>query len=86
MLFLDSRTEEYRSLGMIEKLTGSEYSDAGDTVITAIPKDKAQDLVEVIRNGMDRQRECISNPSSQGQFQQPQATTPQLTDVDTTSR
>ena len=44
-------------LGMIEKLTGNEYSDTGDTVITAIPKDKAQDVVEVVRNGMDRQRE-----------------------------
>jgi hypothetical protein len=47
-------------LGMIEKLTGNEYSDSGnseDTVITAIPKDKTQDVVEVIRNGMDRQRE-----------------------------
>jgi hypothetical protein len=46
-------------LGMIEKLTGNEYDngDSEDTVITAIPKDKTQDVVEVIRNGMDRQRE-----------------------------
>jgi hypothetical protein len=44
-------------LGMIEKLTGNEYGDSEDTVITAIPKDKTQDVVEVIRNGMDRQRE-----------------------------
>jgi len=59
-------------LGMIEKLTGSEYGE--DTVITAIPKDKAQDLVEVIRNGMDRQREVY-------QKQPP----PQHIHVDTTS-
>jgi Bacterial PH domain/Short C-terminal domain len=73
-------------LGMIEKLTGNEYSDTGDTVITAIPKDKAQDLVEVIRNGMDRQREVYQQqPQPQQQSQPPQATTPQRTDVDTTS-
>ena len=64
-------------LGMIEKLTGNEYGE--DTVISAIPKDKAQDLVEVIRNGMDRQREVYQQPR---QFQQPQ---PQRTHVDTTS-
>jgi hypothetical protein len=73
-------------LGMLEKLTGNEYSDTGDTVITAIPKDKAQDLVEVIRNGMDRQREVYQQqPQPQQQSQPPQATTPQRTDVDTTS-
>src|SRR2546423_1847824 len=55
-------------LGMIEKLTGNEYGE--DTVITAISKDKAQDLVEVIRNGMDRQREVYQK--SQQQFQQQQ--------------
>jgi Bacterial PH domain len=61
-------------LGMIEKLTG-------DTVITAIPKDKAQDLVEVIRNGMDRQREVYQQqPHPQQQFQQsPPTTTSQHT-------
>jgi hypothetical protein len=74
-------------LGMIEKLTGGEYdSDTGDTVITAIPKDKAQDLVEVIRNGVDRQREVYQQqPQSQQQFQPQPTTTPQRTDVDTTS-
>jgi Bacterial PH domain/Short C-terminal domain len=72
-------------LGMIEKLTGSEYdSDTGDTVITAIPKDKAQDLVEVVRNGVDRQREVYQQNRPQQQFQ-PTTTTPQRTDVDTTS-
>jgi hypothetical protein len=66
-------------LGMIEKLTGNEYGE--DTVITAIPKDKAQDLVEVIRNGMDRQREVYQKPQQQFQQQPP----PQRTHVDTTS-
>ena len=44
-------------LGLIEKMSGTEFSPNEDAVITAIPKDKAEDLVEVIRNGMDRQRE-----------------------------
>jgi hypothetical protein len=67
-------------VGRIEKLTGNEYDngDSEDTVITAIPKDKAQDLVEVVRNGMDRQREVYQQP-------QPQPMTPQRTRIDTTS-
>src|SRR5919202_4816052 len=72
-------------LRMLEKLTGNQYDassgDSEDTVITAIPKDKAQDLVEVIRNGMDGQRELYQQPHPQQQFQ-PQ---PQHTQVDTTS-
>ena len=53
-------------LGLIEKMAGTEFSPNEDAVITAIPKDKAEDLVEVIRNGMDRQREVYH------QQQQPQ--------------
>ena len=71
-------------LGMIEKLTGNEYGDSEDTVITAIPKDKAQDLVEVIRNGMDRQREVYQQqPQPNNRFSR--QTTPQHTHVDATS-
>ena len=46
-------------LGLIEKMSGTEFGSTNneDAVITVIPKDKAEDLVEVIRNGMDRQRE-----------------------------
>jgi Short C-terminal domain len=39
-------------------------------IITAIPKNKAEDLLEVIRNGMDRDREVYRH--SQEQSQQPQ--------------
>ena len=39
-------------------------------IITAIPKNKAEDLLEVIRNGMDRDREVSSY--RQEQRQQPQ--------------
>jgi hypothetical protein len=73
-------------LGMIEKLTGNEYDDSEDTVITAIPKDKAQDVVEVIRNGMDRQREVYQQqPQPQQQIQPTTTTMPQRTHVDATS-
>src|SRR5207248_2233950 len=44
-------------IGVIEKMSGTELGANEDAVITAIPKDKAEDLVEVIRNGMDKQRE-----------------------------
>jgi Short C-terminal domain len=37
-------------------------------IITAVPKNKAEDLLEVIRNGMDRDREVYRHP----QLEQPQ--------------
>jgi Bacterial PH domain/Short C-terminal domain len=52
-------------LGLIEKMSGTEFSPNEDAVITAIPKDKAEDLVEVIRNGMDRQREVYHQQQPQ---------------------
>jgi Bacterial PH domain/Short C-terminal domain len=48
--------------GMIEKLDGTEYNGGEEAVITAIPKDKAEELLEVIRNGMDIQRETYYQP------------------------
>jgi Bacterial PH domain/Short C-terminal domain len=75
-------------LGMIEKLTGKEYNDSSnseDTVITAIPKDKVQDLVDVVRNGMDRQREVYQQQPHPQQQPQPQPMTPQRTRIDTTN-
>lgn len=56
-------------LGLIEKMAGAEFGANEEAAITAIPKDKAEDLVEVIRNGMDRQREVYQ----QQQPQQPHA-------------
>jgi hypothetical protein len=52
-------------LGLIEKMSGTEFGPNEDAVITAIPKDKAEDLVEVIRNGMDRQREVYHQQQPQ---------------------
>jgi Bacterial PH domain/Short C-terminal domain len=44
-------------------------------IITAIPKNKAEDLLEVIRNGIDRDREVYHQPS-QPQQQQQQSSMP----------
>jgi Bacterial PH domain/Short C-terminal domain len=40
-----------------------------EAIITAIPKDKAEELVEIIRNGIDRDREVYRHP----QLEQPQS-------------
>ena len=53
--------------GMIEKLAGTEYNGGEEAVITAIPKDKAEELLEVIRNGMDMQRERYYQPQMRPQ-------------------
>jgi PH (Pleckstrin Homology) domain-containing protein/putative oligomerization/nucleic acid binding protein len=67
-------------LGLIEKMAGAEFG-ANEAMITAIPKDKAEDLVEVIRNGMDRQREVYQ----QQQPQQPHAGVDATTDSNNTT-
>jgi hypothetical protein len=48
--------------GIVEKLAGTEHNGSGEeaAVITAIPKDKAEELLEVIRNGMDAKRDILS--------------------------
>ena len=48
------------------KLAGIEY-DGGEeaAVITAIPKDKAEELPEVIRNGMNLQRSILLSTSDE---------------------
>jgi hypothetical protein len=59
----------------MEKLTGHEEDENNnrsveDGVITAIPKEKAEDLIEVIRNGMDKMPEKVSSSLSYQQRQQ----------------
>jgi Bacterial PH domain len=62
--------------GMIEKLDGIEYNGGEEAaVITAIPKDKAEELLEVIRNGMDMQREVYYQPQMRRQHKQAETTT-----------
>jgi hypothetical protein len=55
---------------IIEKLAGTEYNGGEEAVITAIPKDKAEELLEVIRNGMDMQRERYYQPPTRRQHTQ----------------
>jgi hypothetical protein len=48
--------------------TRSEQVEEGeDGIITAIPKDKAEELLEVIRNGMDRDREVYYHQQQEQQ-------------------
>jgi hypothetical protein len=61
-------------------MAGAEFGANEEAMITAIPKDKAEDLVEVIRNGMDRQREVY-----QQQPQQPHAGVDAATDSNNTT-
>lgn len=50
---------------MIERSTDSQFDGSDrDAVITAIPNVRAEELVEVIRNGLDRQRCIIRTLSS----------------------
>ena len=41
-----------------------------EAIVTAIPKDKAEGLLEVIRNGMDKDREVYRHPQSEQSQQQ----------------
>jgi hypothetical protein len=50
------------------------YGDRSDlteeeAIITAISKDKAEDLLEVIRNGMDKDREVYRHPQTEQPLQ-----------------
>jgi hypothetical protein len=51
--------------GMIEKLDGTEYNGGEEAVITAIPKDKADEFLEVIRNGNGYAKRSIILSTSQ---------------------
>ena len=60
--------------GKLDKMMES-YGDKSDlaeeeAIITAIPKDRAEDLLEVIRNGMDKDREVYRHPQAEQSQQQ----------------
>jgi hypothetical protein len=77
VIFTSAELRNSGRRGVIEKLDGTEYNGGEEAaVITAIPKDKAEELLEVIRNGMDMQRE---------RYYQPQIRRRQHTQADTTS-
>jgi hypothetical protein len=41
-----------------DEIKREQVGEEEEGIITAIPKDKAEDLLEVIRNGMDKDREA----------------------------
>jgi Short C-terminal domain len=54
-----------------DEIKREQVGEEEEGIITAIPKDKAEDLLEVIRNGMDRDREVYRHPQPlQSQQQQ----------------
>ncbi|MFL6424412.1 MAG: PH domain-containing protein [Nitrososphaeraceae archaeon] len=66
-----SRRGKLDKLMMVDgdEIRREQVGEEEDGIITAIPKDKAEELLEVIRNGMDRDREVYS----QQQQSQPQS-------------
>ena len=51
---------------MIERLDGTEYNGGEEAaVIIVVAKYKAEELLEVIRNGIDMQRETYYQPPTQ---------------------
>jgi hypothetical protein len=68
-----SRRGKLDKLMMVDgdEIRREQVGEEEDGIITAIPKDKAEELLEVIRNGMDRDREVYSQ--QQQQQSQPQS-------------
>jgi hypothetical protein len=64
-----SRRGKLDKLMMVDgdEIRREQVGEEEDGIITAIPKDKAEELLEVIRNGMDRDREVYSQQQSQPQ-------------------
>src|ERR1051325_2289409 len=51
-----------------------------EAIITAIPKDKAEELVEIIRNGIDRDREVYRHPQAEQPLQSQQQSSVSIAD------
>lgn len=66
-----SRRGKLDKLMMVDgdEIRREQVGEEEDGIITAIPKDKAEELLEVIRNGMDRDREVYSQQQQQQQSQ-----------------
>src|ERR1041385_2580773 len=54
---------------MMEGYGNNEGLAEEEVMITAVPKDKAEELVEIIRNGIDKDREVYRHPQRQQQQQ-----------------
>jgi Bacterial PH domain/Short C-terminal domain len=72
-LINSSRRGKLDKLMMVDgdEIRREQVGEEEDGIITAIPKDKAEELLEVIRNGMDRNREVYRQ--QQQQQSQPQS-------------
>ncbi|MFL6393236.1 MAG: PH domain-containing protein [Nitrososphaeraceae archaeon] len=70
-LINSSRRGKLDKLMMVDgdEIRREQVGEEEDGIITAIPKDKAEELLEVIRNGMDRDREVYSQQQQQSQPQ-----------------
>jgi hypothetical protein len=68
-LINSSRRGKLDKLMMVDgdEIRREQVGEEEDGIITAIPKDKAEELLEVIRNGMDRNREVYRQQQSQPQ-------------------
>ena len=70
--------------GKLDKMTEG-YGGRSDlaeeeAIITAIPKNKAEDLLEVIRNGMDKDREVYRHPQVEQPLQSQQQSSVSIAD------
>jgi Bacterial PH domain/Short C-terminal domain len=70
-LINSSRRGKLDKLMMVDgdEIRREQVGEEEDGIITAIPKDKAEELLEVIRNGMDRNREVYRQHQQQQQSQ-----------------
>jgi Bacterial PH domain/Short C-terminal domain len=71
-LINSSRRGKLDKLMMVDRdeVRREQVGEGEDGIITAIPKDKAEELVEIIRNGIDRDREVYHHRLEQQQQQQ----------------
>ena len=77
-LINSSRRGKLDRLMMIDKdeIRGEQMEEEEDGIITAIPKDKAGELLEVIRNGMDKDREVSYRHHQEQPLQAQQSSIP----------
>jgi hypothetical protein len=70
-LINSSRRGKLDKLMMVDgdEIRREQVGEEEDGIITTIPKDKAEELLEVIRNGMDRNREVYRQQQQQQQSQ-----------------
>src|ERR671933_875039 len=63
-----------------DEIKREQVGEEEEGIITAIPKDKAEDLLEVIRNGMDKDREAYRHPQVEQPLQSQQQSSVSIAD------